>query len=179
MADPFSIASGAVGIASVGFKICQGLNSYYRPWKAYDDEIHSLLHKVQGLDTTLRILEIVLPRFQSVPALHAEEVRIVLCACEQAVEKLETMIEKCHNTKPASNFKEKLSLTKLRLLYPFKRETLIQLKDTVDGLQTNLNTAVQVLQLYVRSHPLTSHLLTEFSGLLLQSSSSKQINYDK
>jgi hypothetical protein len=66
--------------------------------------------------------------------------------CYEGLNKLGRMLEKCDATKSArssTSHNKQIS----RLLYPFRRETLIALTETMSCLQANLNTSLQVLNM--------------------------------
>jgi hypothetical protein len=147
MGDPLSVTGPAVGIVSLGLTVCQSLISYYGPWSAYDEEISELARKAEGLKTTLQTVQGTLEKFESTEMIQTKEVQTRIMPCIEALQRLEKEIEKCKKSQSPSNFRDKLQAIRKRVLYPFKRETLLWLRNTVEGLQANLNTTFQVLQL--------------------------------
>lgn len=51
------VAGTAVGVASLGIQVCQGLRSYYDDWKTYDADISSTYSTITDLSKTLMILK--------------------------------------------------------------------------------------------------------------------------
>jgi hypothetical protein len=51
------VAGTAVGIASLGIQVCQGLLSYYDSWKSYDSDISSTYNTISDLSKTLILLK--------------------------------------------------------------------------------------------------------------------------
>lgn len=51
------VAGTAVGIASLGITVCQGLLSYYDAWRSYDHDISSTYSDVDDLSKTLILLK--------------------------------------------------------------------------------------------------------------------------
>ena len=147
MVDPLSVTGTTVGIVSLGLTVCQSLISYYGPWSAYNEEISELASKAEGLKTTLQTVQGTLEKFESTESIQTMGVKTRIMSCIQALQRLEKEIEKCKKTQSPSDFREKLQAIRKRVLYPFKRETLLWLKNTVEWLQANLNTTFQVLQL--------------------------------
>lgn len=68
MADLASLAGTAVGVISLGIQVCQGLVSYYKNWKSFDDDIAHLYAKIDGLRITLENLEHTLPKLRHLNA---------------------------------------------------------------------------------------------------------------
>jgi hypothetical protein len=166
MADPFSIIGSAVGVVSLGLTVCQGLISYYGPWTAYDKEISCLAQKAEGLKTTLTILQEPVQNFESSGSSVAIEVQRRIISCGELLESLQSVVENCKKTSPSSDLKHRAQALKKRIMYPFRRDTVLWLVNTVEGLQANLNTALQVLQLYVTSK-LTSNMKTSPDHILI------------
>lgn len=159
MADPFSVAGSAVGVISLGLNICQSLISYYGSWKAYDDEIKNLIYKAEGLKSTLHTLQGPLRELESTNPSEILEVQSQVLACEAVIQKVRKRVRKCEEILPSSAFAYKLQVLGKKALYPFKRETLIWLRDTMEGLQANLNTAILMLQMCVSISSINQRIL--------------------
>jgi hypothetical protein len=157
MADPLSITSSAAGVVSLGLTVCQGLISYYGPWSAYNMEISCVAQKAEGLGTTLTMLQKSVQHFGSSAGEVPIEVQRRLLACVELLESLESAIERCKKTSPPSDFQDKAQALRRRMMYPFRRDTLQWLVNSVEGLQSNLNTAIQVLQMYVTYKVASKH----------------------
>jgi hypothetical protein len=52
----------AVGIASLGIQVCQGLLSYYSDWKDYNSDVSSTYDAITDLGKTLILLKSTLGR---------------------------------------------------------------------------------------------------------------------
>ncbi|KAL3481002.1 hypothetical protein BJX99DRAFT_253984 [Aspergillus californicus] len=148
MTDPFSVSAGVVGVVSLGLTVTKGLVSYYGPWKDYDSEIRDLTTKLEGLGNILRPLEgfvsveheLVLPsdQYKSIVTPH-------LIACREASTRLERILEKCKSTDISPFLKKHDWLRLKKAVYPFKKDTLMGLCQTVSGLQDNLSLALHLL----------------------------------
>ena len=51
-------ARSAVGIASLGIQVCQGLLSCYDDWKGYDADVSSAFDSVDDFSRTLALLKV-------------------------------------------------------------------------------------------------------------------------
>jgi hypothetical protein len=147
MSDPFSIASSAVGIISLGLQVTQGLVTYYSQFKSFDSDIAEISRKAEGLHGILQVLEVPLRKFEIDNAPIPAQVRTAISASEEGLRNLNGWIEKYGNTKPPANIEDRLRLLRKRTLFPFRRDTLLGLKSTLESLQSNLDTAIQVLHL--------------------------------
>jgi len=148
MGDPFSVAGSAVGVISLGLTVCQGLLAYYGPFKAYDEQIHDVSNRITSFDSTLKALQDVLANAQVLSSpLTAQSATVALDSifnCQEGLEKLSKMLDKCKSTS-TSFLGSKIQIN--RILYPFKRDTLMALLETVSWLQAHLNTSLQILNM--------------------------------
>lgn len=150
MADPFSVAGSAAGVISLGLAVCQGLLAYYGPFKLFHEQIDEVACRIAALDSMLKVLKTMLINARLLSASPtapstALAFDSILC-CQEGLNRLKKTLEKCNNTRLADN----LIASKIqanRMLYPFKRETLMALMETMSWLQANLNTSLQMLNL--------------------------------
>ena len=136
----------AVGIASFGIQICQGLLSYYDAWKGYDSDISGAYESITDLSKTLHLLVGSLQR-GTVDNERAERVQTCLQSCVDAIRKLEAERRSLQKHSTPEGAREKVRSALQRSWYPFKKETLGKLKDNVAEIQERLKLALQVLQL--------------------------------
>jgi hypothetical protein len=154
----------AVGIASFGIQICQGLLLYYDAWKGYDSDISSAYESITDLSKTLTLLIGSLQR-ENVDNERAERVQTCLQSCVDALRKLEAERHSLQKHSTPEGTREKVRSALQRSWYPFKKETLGKLKDNVAEVQERLKLALQVLQL---------DSITTSQDLLLQLSAQQQ-----
>lgn len=148
MGDPFSVAGSAVGVISLGLTVCQGLLTYYGPFKAYDEEIRDVSNHIKSFESTLKALENVLANSQIfLSPLTAQSATVALDSifnCQEGLERLSKMLNKCKSTS-TKLLGSKIQIN--RILYPLKRDTLMALLETVNWLQAHLNTSLQILNM--------------------------------
>ncbi|KAL2838808.1 hypothetical protein BJY01DRAFT_237329 [Aspergillus pseudoustus] len=130
MTDPFSISAGVVGVVSLGLTVSQGFLSFYRPWTTFDEEIQHFSGKLEGLQNIPSVLEGFI--------LNEDEFDL-------ASDQYEKLLDKCKSTDCSLFVKKHDWLRLRRAAYPFKKETLVTLSQTVSGLQDNLNLALQLM----------------------------------
>lgn len=147
MADPFSVAGSAVGVISLGISVCQGLVNYYSAFKGQDDEVGEIVGKVERLRDLLEVLQHRLssPRHRYSVSVTKVEQNIVACA--MSLKKLDETLSKCTQESTPDDLRHKLRATSRRMLYPFKQKTLQDLSATVSQCQSDLATAMHILQM--------------------------------
>ena len=133
---------------SLGLTVCQGLLSYYGPYKAFHEEIDNTLCRANGFIKTLSVLKKILDEAENWDKTdEAESAQIaieMIKYCEHRLKSLEKMLKKCRKVTPTKDvINSKLFID--RILYPFRRDTLVALVEMLNGLQMNLNTSLQVL----------------------------------
>lgn len=167
MSDPFSVAGSAVGIVSLGITVFDGLYRFYNAWKDAPEEVE----EIRGLaEDLLRILQALEPMLQS-PCLDAKAVVLVhkmIKPCEDTIYKLQEALSK------AKISTRGIKAHARRLQWPFKKQTIDSLGKIMARLQSNLECAMQVLQLAgiskinVKLETLLSVRFEEFDDKILQ-----------
>ena len=142
-------AGSLVGLISLSIQSCQGLTSYYSAWKSYDEQIDHTHRYLDELRITCENLERELQRITQYQGPAVQQVVRLIASCEDGINSLRHTLEQCHAVQTPNTLTAKFKLYRDRALYPFKKQTLQRLKDTVHDIQGNLSSALQILQLYV------------------------------
>ncbi len=142
------VASSAVGIASLGIQICQGLLSYYDGWKGYEKDITTTYDYIADLGQTLTLLQASLSEGQ-LNQERKDRVERCLRSCEDSLAKLAEKAQKLRKSGNPDGLKENAWAAVQRAWYPFRASTLAKLRELVDDVSERLKLALQVLQLDV------------------------------
>ncbi|ORY11272.1 hypothetical protein BCR34DRAFT_601535 [Clohesyomyces aquaticus] len=143
MVDPASVA----GFISLSLQVVQGLERYYSQFVSFHDEIKGINTRIEGLHAILHDFEQSIGRFDLREDAIWGKVQACLTACRASLKDLEAYQRRCSEPRyDPGTLTRRLELGKLRLLYPFKKETLGGLHAVLDRLVENLQTALQVLQ---------------------------------
>jgi hypothetical protein len=155
------VAGTAVGIASLGIQVCQGLLSYYNAWKSYDSDISSTYNAISDLSKTLILLKTTLQ--QQTDEERVGRVRTCVKDCEDAILELEKRRNSLQKYGQLEGLRQKMRSGLQRTWYPFRKETLEALKASVTDVQERLKLALQVLQLDIgtESQKLMLRLLSQ------------------
>ena len=143
-------AGSAVGIASLGIQICQGLISYYHNWRSYHDDISAACDKVGSLERTFALLKAILGQ-DSLNAEQTAQVRDSLLSCKDNIRALEKRCAKLQASSQPTNIRERAAAVTKRALYPFKASTLAKVSEAVNDVLDQLALAVQTLHLGISS----------------------------
>lgn len=145
MTDPFSVASGAVGVVTLGVTLCQGLLQYYSSWKNSQKDVAAMYASLEGLSKTFRLLESTIRDHKFNQAI-IDRVTASIDLCEAGVNELDAKLLKVKNT-AIRGIDDQIRGQFRRALYPFKESTLLDLRETVSDLRDNLSLAISTLQL--------------------------------
>jgi hypothetical protein len=151
MAEALGIASGAAGIVALGLEITQGLLKYYAAWRDQDKDIKAMYGSLTILSNVLSQLQ---HRIQTPAIIDIEAKENVEKSIESVLENLrslETELEKIKTAEPSMQEGVRVEMRRhvLRMKYPFKAETLRNIRDNTTEARSNLLLAVQVMQMYV------------------------------
>jgi hypothetical protein len=146
--DPLSVSGTAVGVVSLGLTVAQGLLSYYGAWDTYHTDLDAMKQNLELFKATLQSLNNYLLQTTG-PSVSVNKINVenVVLSCSGNITKLNAMLSDCRTNQAPQNTKEKVEILAQRLLYPFRRSTLKDMSKTIDDLQLNLTTALQVMEL--------------------------------
>ena len=142
------VASSAVGIASLGIQVCQGLLSYYDAWKSFNSDISSTYNSIDDLHRTLISLKGSLDS-DELDEERKDRVKRCLHSCEDSLTKLSEKSQKLRKDGQPEGVRQKTWAELQRAWYPFRAGTLAKLRDIVSDVRERLKLAMQVLQLDV------------------------------
>ncbi|KAI9686777.1 MAG: hypothetical protein M1822_002837 [Bathelium mastoideum] len=142
-------AGPAVGIASLGITICQGLLSYYDGWKDYGSDIADARDSITDLTDTLSLLKDSLEN-GGLDRKRTERVQSCLKSCNSGLTELSKKLEELRKYDDPEGFRQKARSGMQRMLYPFRKETLAKLRGNVGDVRERLRVALEALQLAVQ-----------------------------
>lgn len=152
MTDPFAVAGGAVGVISLGLTVCQGFLAYYGPYKSFHEEIKIVTTRMEALKCILKVIQSLISEITmlNVPSI-AQSTQVVndtILFCQDVLLKLHGTLNRCYASVPSRRLATfELEAQVNRVLYPFRRQTLMSLVENVSWLQDNLNTSLQMMQM--------------------------------
>ena len=144
-------AGSLVGLISLSIQSCQGLTSYYSAWKSYDEQIGHTHRNLDELRITCENLERELQRITQYQEPAVQQVVRLIASCQEGINSLRYALEQCQSVQIPDTLTTKIKLYRARALFPFRKQTLQRLRDSVHSVQGNISSALQILQLYVES----------------------------
>ncbi|KAI6855500.1 hypothetical protein KC343_g118 [Hortaea werneckii] len=143
------VAGSAVGIASLGITVCQGLLSYYNNYKDYESDISGTRASIEDLHSTLVLLKENL----ELGGLNDERrarVSSCLLSCNSGLQNLRTKLDELSKYGKPEGLRQKARAELQKAVYPFRKDTLDKLRGNVAEVREQLKLALQVLQLSVQ-----------------------------
>ena len=147
MADPASLAGTAIGVVSLGIQVTQGLVKYYKAWAGQKAEINDILSNLEHERDILGLLQV---RLNEVPQEHALEVQRVedsIVRAEHKFRGLDNILQRCKQTPASTDVKDCARNAVRSVLYPFKQDTIRDLRVHVGEVGRILALAIEILQL--------------------------------
>lgn len=138
-------AGSVVGLLSLSIQSCQGLTSYYSAWKSYDEQINQTYRHVDELKILCENLGRELLKITQDQEPAVQQVVRLIASCQDGIKNLRDASEQCHSAQVPQSLTAKIKLHRDRALYPFRKQTLDTLKDTVSNIKGNLDSAMQIL----------------------------------
>lgn len=144
MAEALGIASGAAGLVSLGIQLCQGLLEYYGSWKDADSEVMTTFNALEDLTKVLLLLQSTLTS-RDIKLDTAAKVQASIALCQDGIAALQKKLHKVQLHPRGNAMGERFRSQAWRILYPFKKSTLVKLQEIVGDLRGNLHLALTVL----------------------------------
>lgn len=143
--DPLSITASITGILSLTITTCQGLINYYASWRDADSDIAAFTTSAQSL---IEILQYIERGFEAntIPGERSSHLGSSLQDCETATRSLQKKLRKVE-TVSSTRTVSTLEAQFRRSLYPFRKGTLIRLKEIVEDLRQNLLVVLECVQI--------------------------------
>ncbi|TGO51919.1 hypothetical protein BOTNAR_0340g00030 [Botryotinia narcissicola] len=153
--------SNIAGILSAGIQVCEGLINYYNAWKSSKKESADMIKSIEGLLMNFALLKAVLqsPAFDKAMTITVES---KILDCEDSIAELGDELKKVMVCKPSvanvddfiarknhdnQGFRDKMTEQGRRILYPFRKSTLMRLQESIEHVRSNLVFAMDILNL--------------------------------
>ncbi|KAI7467108.1 hypothetical protein KC351_g14172 [Hortaea werneckii] len=143
------VAGSAVGIASLGITVCQGLRSYIDSWKDYGPDVSYTRDLIADLQGTLVLLEESL-KAGGLDAKRAARVISCLQSCKDGLANLGAKLYELQKYRKPEGLRQRACAELQKAAYPFRKDTLDKLRGNVADVRERLKLALQVLQLSVQ-----------------------------
>ncbi|KAF2027800.1 hypothetical protein EK21DRAFT_91170 [Setomelanomma holmii] len=147
MRDPFFVAGTAVGITSLGIQTCQILHKYCSEYRGHHDDIDPIVKQAEGLQGILDGLQQVKENCEINNHAPSSQLHLALQACQETLQKLNKMAERCRGQKHPEDIQERLRAARKRALWPFRKDALAGMQTTLSRFQDNISLALQITSL--------------------------------
>ncbi|KAJ5114102.1 hypothetical protein N7456_002636 [Penicillium angulare] len=142
MSDPFSIASGAVGVISLGLQLTGQVVSYCQAYRDYDDDIRRVDSKAQALQFSLnRTCSIMKDALSTDPQI-ASDLQARILELRTSFQTLHTKIEKYKPVSTSTSVDVRSQLK--RMAHPFRKDTLRDIGNDLDSVEQTIQTSLNI-----------------------------------
>jgi ankyrin repeat domain-containing protein 50 len=136
MGDGFGVGAGIVGVVSLGLTVCQGLIKFYNSARSQQADVANAVRQLESVRSTLTVLEGVTKKTPPDSYGNVLNVESKIKLCGEGINSLSAYLKKCEPER------------KQKIFYPFRRESLRELGQTLQSLQQNLSTALGAFTVY-------------------------------
>lgn len=143
MADPFSAASSAIGVISLGLQVAQQLITFCQAYKSYDEDARRIGAKAESMRRPLKALRDIIEDAQVSNPELASDLSEKALGLQRMVNRLKTAIE-THLPVILDRFPERIKGQLKRIVYPFRKDALREMFDDLDGIQNSLQTTLSM-----------------------------------
>ncbi|KAJ4312055.1 hypothetical protein N0V84_010127 [Fusarium piperis] len=171
MSDPLSVAGTAIGIASLGIQVCQGLVWYIRSIHGRRTEIADDLNEVKALISIFYSLNAILPKLNQTRCTEATTIRRCLENSQGKLLELQQLLIELRGPQQPTTNREKMREAGRTFIYPFRADTLKSLRQSLRELLDNLNLAIGItsLESQVTTHNKIDTITLAIEDLEIQS----------
>ncbi|KAI5363078.1 hypothetical protein Slin15195_G104550 [Septoria linicola] len=142
MVDPGT----ALGIASLGIQVCEGLFQYYDKWRSYDKDIRDTCKHITELANLFAHLRDSLNKIDH-DRKQFDHAREALRPCEESVLELQELLIKLKPYNAPTGPRECAWAQFRRATYPLKASTLAKMREIDEDIRDRLALALQALQI--------------------------------
>jgi hypothetical protein len=147
MTDPLSVTAGAAGFISLAITVCQGLVTYYKAWDGWEDDVRSAVQDVEDISKFFNLFNSRISTMSADQADIVNQAHTARTRIAEAAKKLEEIRDKCKAVPTQNGKRHRLRNLSRRSLYPFKKETLQEVQDTVRQARAGLTDLLQLIQM--------------------------------
>ncbi|KAG4257741.1 hypothetical protein FPRO04_07962 [Fusarium proliferatum] len=147
MGDPFSIATGAAGLFSLGITVCDGLHTYFSAIKDRKEDLAIVTKDLALFKFHMVAVQSIASKLSHRHSLAIGGLRRSLTDCEMQLKSLQILLDELMPTQDPSLAKEIWRRQKLIARYPFDRKKLVQLQEYLTRANTTLSSFMQALNL--------------------------------
>ncbi|CAG2000495.1 unnamed protein product [Fusarium graminearum] len=142
MSDPLSVAGTAVGIASLGIQVCQGLIKYLQAVNDRNEEIKDAVRDVKQVLSLLDNLNNTLPNVSL--GNGSTSIQTCIANCNQKLTELQMFLDGLCKTQSGNRITKRAINATRTMSYPFQREKLIEMRQSLRSVLNDLNLILSV-----------------------------------
>ncbi|KAJ9151363.1 hypothetical protein NKR23_g3021 [Pleurostoma richardsiae] len=145
MADP---AGSVAGFISLSLDLYDRISTYLNAIKSRDADITTATQRCDTLRAAVSVIQSTIPKLPSSDPAAAAAANNAVDACLTRARELQSFVDELDvAVGSGDNYREVVRATKTKMLYPFRRDTLLLLETRLDMLNSSLGIALQVLGL--------------------------------
>ena len=145
MSDPLSITGSAVGVISLGLSICNAIIRYAQNTQGQSDDMQYLATKASNIRSLLKNLRELIEETENDLPDVAEDLESKAVALQVYLDRLSRPIKQYERAQnAATGVRSRARRTWETAIYHFKKEELFEVRDCLQSMEMDLNTALNV-----------------------------------
>lgn len=145
MTDPLSLTGSAVGIISLGLSLCKTIVRYAQDVQGQSDDMNYLAAKASNIRSLLKNLRELIEETENDLPDVALDLESKALGLQVYLNRLKGPIEKYMRAQDAvKSVRSKARRTWETAIYHFKKEELFEVRDCLQSMEMDLNTALNV-----------------------------------
>ncbi|KAJ5392378.1 hypothetical protein N7509_007868 [Penicillium cosmopolitanum] len=145
MSDPLSVTGSAVGVISLGLSICNAIIRYAQNAQGQSDDMQYLATKASNIRSLLKNLRELIEETENDLPDVAEDLESKALGLQAYLDKLNGPIKQYERAQvAATGVRSRARRTWETAVYHFKKEELFEVRDCLQSMEMDLNTALNV-----------------------------------
>ncbi len=137
----------ALAIAGLVLDVVKDCYEYYSVWKDSDSDVQEMRRALKWLSNLFETVRTTLRKHDDLSKDHVDMICTSIESCLLLKARLEKKLNKIKSEVPPDTLLKKVEGQGRRLLYPFRKSTLVRLLELVDGFNQEMQNVIALLSL--------------------------------
>ncbi|KAH0427141.1 hypothetical protein CcaCcLH18_09888 [Colletotrichum camelliae] len=146
MADPLGIAGTAAGLVSLGLQLYGEISKYIKAVKGREEDLRAARQNAEVLRKCLNTIKGATASTNLTQTASKEAVDECVVSCKEELKQLEELLTRLRgSTVPADTLSAKVKAKGRQLMYPFHKDSIVDLEKRLASTNDVLQTALHAL----------------------------------
>lgn len=148
MADPLGIAGTAAGLVSLGLQLYGEISKYIKAVKGREEDLRAARQNAEILRKCLNAIKGATASTNLTPTVSKDAVNECVASCIDELKQLEELLTRLRgSTAPADTLSSKFKAKGRQFIYPFHKDSVVDLEKRLASTNDVLQTALHALRM--------------------------------